>query len=75
MASNKKNPINGGSIFLRERLPVHQKQIKEKVEEFGLVTTTFNCEVKVFENSHRKLTSRAVKNLCAVEDINDIAVK
>ena len=73
--AGKKNPINGRSIFLRERLPVHQKQIKEKAEEFGLVTTTLNCEVKVFENSQGKFTSRAVKTLRAVEDIKDIAVK
>ena len=54
---------------------MQQKQRKEKAEEFGLVTTTFNCEVKVFENSQGKFTSRAVKTLRAVEDIKDIAVK
>ena len=54
---------------------MHQKQIKEKAEEFGLVTTTLNCEVKVSENSQGKFTSRAVKILRAVKDIKDIAVK
>ena len=54
---------------------MHQKRIKEKAEEFGLVTTTYNCEVKVFENSEGNFTSRAVKSLRAVEDIKDRAVK
>ena len=54
---------------------MHQKQITEKAEEFGLVTTTLNCEVKVFEISQGKCVSRAVKTFRAVEDIKDIAVK
>ena len=73
--AGKKNPKNGGRVFLRERLPVHQKQIKEKADEIGLVTTTFDCDVEVFENSQGIFESRAVNTLRAVEDIKDIAVK
>ena len=61
--------------YVSERLLVHQRQTKDKAEELGLVTTTFNCEVKVLENSQRIFTSDTVKTIRAVEDIKDIAVK
>ena len=73
--AGKPNPFNGRSIYLRERLPLHQRLIKEKAEEYDLITTTQNCEVKVFTNTDGKFTSKAVKSIRAIEDIKNVAVK
>ena len=60
---------------MRERLPLHQRLIKQKAEEYDLITTTQNCEVKVFTNTDGKFTSEAVKSFSAIEDIKNVAVK
>ena len=73
--AGKPNPFNGRSIYLRERLPLHQRLIKEKTEEYDLITTTQNCEVKKFTNTDGKFTSKAVKSIRAIEDIKNVAVK
>ena len=46
--SQVKNPINGRPIFIKERLPKAQKEIKDYADEQGLITTTNNCDVKLF---------------------------
>lgn len=70
------NPINGKPIVLKERLPAHQKAIKEKAESEGLITSTFNCNVKVFTKTNEgHFRSIPVNSLKAVEDIKNKAVK
>ena len=49
-----RNPINGKPKVLKERLPAHQKAIKEKAESEGLITTTYNCNVKVLHQNKRR---------------------
>ena len=71
-----RNPINGKPIVLKERLPAHQKAIKEKAESEGLITTTYNCNVKVFTKTNEgHFRSIPINSLKAVEDIKDRAVK
>ena len=63
-------------IVLKERLPAHQKAIKEKAESEGLITTTYNCNVKVFTKTNEgHFRSIPINSLKAVEDIKDRAVK
>ena len=49
--------------------------MKEIAEENDLKTTTQNCEVKVFTNTVGKLTTKAVKSLCAIEDMKNVAAE
>ena len=62
-----RNQINGKPIALKERLPAHQKAIKEKAESEGLITTTYNCNVNVFtetnEGHFRNIPISSVKAL------------
>ena len=74
--AGKRNPINGKPIVLKERLPVHQKAIKEKAEREGLITTTYNCNVKVFtKTTEGHSRSIPINSLKAAGDIKDRAVK
>ena len=45
------NPPNGHGIFIKERLPRVKRDIKERAECLGLITTTFNCKVKNFKKT------------------------
>ena len=60
---------------MRGRLPPSQRPIKENAEEYSLRTTTFNCEEKVFTNTDGKFIRRTMKNIRAVEDVKNDAVK
>ena len=74
--SRSSNPLNGQAMYFKERLPPKQREIKNKAEEEGLITTTYNCQVKAFTRSfdgrHKSVKLNSVK---AVHDIKDIAVK
>ena len=70
------NPINRKPIYMKERLPPQQRSIKQKADDFGLITTTQNCNVKVFmKNEDNTFKSVVVKSVQAVEDIKHCAVK
>ena len=49
--SRKTNQCNGYPIFIKERLPRHQKEIFDFAKAEKMITTTVNCKVKVFEQS------------------------
>ena len=56
------NKANDRQVYIKERLPRKQKQITEKAEELGLVTSTQNCNVDerilALENRVAKLEER-----------------
>ena len=71
-----RNAINGKPMVLKERMPAHQKAIKEKAESERLITTTYNCNVKVFTKTNESyFRSISLNLLRAVRDIKDRAVK
>ena len=67
MLAGKINHANKRSIFIKERLPEYQRQLKSYAEKRGLVTTTLNCNVKLF----RKSTNGHYKSF-AIESVEDI---
>ena len=46
MLAYKKNPLKQGPIFVSERLPKHDLEVKRYATEKGLITTTRNCQVE-----------------------------
>ena len=42
------NPINTENIYVNERIPKEQLLIKKYASDKGLITTTCNCDVKLF---------------------------
>ena len=75
---------------MKERLPKHDKAIRDHANEAGLITTSTNCRIKVFVKdqngymrsvpvlSHKAvddIKERAVKKERAVDDIKERAVK
>ena len=63
-------PINRKPIYMKERLPPQQRSIKQRADDLGLITTTQNCNVKVFmKNEDNTFMSVVVKSVQAVEDI------
>ena len=44
----KQNPINTGNIYINERLAKEQLLIEKYADDKGLITTTYNCDVKLF---------------------------
>ena len=45
------NPSNGRGVLIKERVPRIEKDLKEHAESLGFITTTFNCNVKVFKKN------------------------
>ena len=70
------NPNNGRKIYLRERLPRHQKQILDHALEQNLTTRTKNCNGKYFcKNQAGKFNSVVVNMKKAVDDTKIEAVE
>ena len=73
--SQVKNPINGRPSFIKERLPKAQKEIKDYADEQGLITTTNNCDVKLFyKKDDGRFRSVVVNSVRAVQDHKTKAV-
>ena len=49
--SNRLNQVNRESIFIIERLPKQDVELKRHAESLGLVTTTRNCQVGIFHRA------------------------
>ena len=49
--SRKTNQCNGYPIYIKERLPRHQKEIFDFAKAEKMIATTVNCKVKIFEQS------------------------
>ena len=76
MLASKKNPLNKGPIFVSERLPKHDLEVKRYATEKGLITATRNCQVRVFykdENGAR--ISFPVNNKSSVDSWAETAMK
>ena len=42
------NVVQGKNLFINERLPKSHMEIKRKYDDMNPITTTHNCQVKVF---------------------------
>ena len=60
---------------MKEGLPSQQRSIKKKADDLGLITTTQNCNVKVFLKKNNTFNSVVVKSVQAVKNIKHCAVK
>ena len=74
--AGKKHPVNTKPIFMKERLPRCQKEIFEHAKQEGLITSTYNCKVKVFTKTEdNQFRSVVVNSKKAVDDIKEKAIK
>ena len=48
MLENFRNSLNGKHVYMKERLPQHDLAIQKQANELDLITTTYNCTVKLF---------------------------
>ena len=72
----KRIPYNGSPIFIKERLPKVQKELKDHADELDLITTTNDCNVKVFtKNADGIFKSVEVRSKRAIDDIKEVALK
>ena len=56
------NPENCRPIIIEERLPQKDRELKQMAEKKGYITTTKNCQVKVFYKTREGfLSSCALK--------------
>ena len=70
------NPINGKPVYFKERLLPKQREIKMRADEAGLITSTYNCQVKTFtKTADGKYKSIKLNSLRAVRNIQDVANK
>ena len=71
---NLLHPTNKNPIFLREKLAKNDLQVKIYAErDKNLVTTTFNCQMKVFINN--KIVSKVVQSKKEVNKSEKVAIK
>ena len=47
------NPENSRPIIIKERLPQKDRKLKQMAEKKGYITTTKNCQVKVFYKTQK----------------------
>lgn len=74
--SKKMNPFNEKPIFIKERLAKYDLETKLHAESQGLITTTYNAQVKVFvKEGNGNLRSVPVNSVKDVEDIKGQAAK
>ena len=70
------NPINTENIYINERLPKEQRLIKKYANDEGLITTTYNCDVKLFlKDSSGATFSQKVTSTKMVDDSKYKALK
>ena len=73
--AGKVNQLNGKGIFIEEKLPKVQKEIQEHANSQRLITSTFNCNVKVFKKEENgSYKGETVNNIQAVDDIRKSVV-
>ena len=75
MLSGQKG-VQGKSLFINERLPKSDMEIKRKCDNMNLVTTTHNCQVKVFcQRPNGSFFPQSSNSLAGVEQLDKIAAK
>ena len=75
MLANFRNPLNGKPVYMKERLPQHDLAIQKRANELDLVTTTYNCRVKLFLKTENGRVTQPVDSVKAVEDLESRAIK
>ena len=60
---------------MKARLPQHDLAIKKRANELDLVTTTYNCRVKLFLKTENGRLTQPVDSVKAVEDLESRAMK
>lgn len=69
------NPKNSKPVFIKERLPKKDMEILIQAKEKGYITTTSNCQVKVFcKTSDGQKQSVPVNSIRALTDIKSRAI-
>ena len=72
----EQNPINTENIYINERLPKEQLIIKKYAKDKGLITTTYNCDVKLFlKDSSEATFSQKVTSTKMVDDLTHKALQ
>ena len=68
--------VQGKGLFINERLPKSDMEMKRKCDNMNLITTTHNCQVKVFcQRPNGSFYSQSVNSLAGVEQLAKIAAK
>ena len=63
-------------MFFEDKLTPKQHEIKAQSEVAGLITSIFNCHIKVYINTDdEKLRSVMPKSLKTIDDITNTAIK
>ena len=62
MLANFRNPLNGKPVYMKERLPQHDLAIQKRAKELDLVTTNYNCRVKLFLKTENGRLTQPVEN-------------
>ena len=75
MLANFRKPLNGKPVYMKERLPQHDLAIQKRANELDLVTTTYNCRVKLFLKTENGRVTQPVDSVKAVEDLESRAIK
>ena len=75
MLANFGNPLNGKPVYMKERLPQHDLAIQKRANELDLVTTTYNCRVKLFLKTENGRVTQPVDSVKAVEYLESRAIK
>ena len=75
MLANFRNPLNGKPVYMKQRLPQHDLAIQKRANELYLVTTTYNCRVKLFLKTENGRVTQPVDSVKAVEDLESRAIK
>ena len=68
--------VQGKSLIIIERLPKSDMEIKRKCDNMNIITTTHNCQVKVFcQRPNGSFYSQNVTSFAGVEQLAKIAAK
>ena len=75
MLANFRNPLNGKPVYMKKRFPQHDLAIQKRANELDLVTTTYNCRVKLFLKTENGRVTQPVDSVKAVENLESRAIK
>ena len=67
-----KNPKNNRYVYINERLPETDNNVRKHAYELGLSTSTYNCAVSVYvKNSEGMIRPVDVRSTEAVDNLAD----
>ena len=72
----KQNPSNTENFYINERLPKEQLIIEKYANDKGLITTTYECDVKlILKDSSGATSSKKVTSTKMADDLTHKALK